>query len=66
MKNEYLSDAKWDALQKAIANAILTDEDRNDQIMQDHARDKAALLLADLGVCFEEMRADMGDLPEAA
>lgn len=65
--NEYLSDEKWDLLHAAIADKLLAEDDRQDAVMQDHARTEAAILLAHTGVCFESMRADMGDdLPDAA
>lgn len=57
-ENEYLSDAKWDALQAALANALLPACDAAYPDAQDRARDRAAVLLADMGVCFEGMRAD--------
>lgn len=63
MTNEYLSCAKWDALQDAIAGALLPACDRNSADAQDAARDRAAILLADAGVMFEGSRSDF---PEQA
>lgn len=53
MPNEYISNQKWDALQQAIAVALPPEGG-------DPAA-RAALLLADAGLCFEGMR---GDFPE--
>lgn len=60
--NEYLSDCRWDMLQAAIADALLSfASDVNDPDSRDRARDRAALLLADTGVMFEQTRVEMGD-----